>query len=132
MPNQKEQIELSNFKVVFPCNLNDNNTLFGGEALKWMDELAYITAKKLVGKKMVTASISKISFIRPILSGTIAEIKAKVIHIGKVKVEIMVQIITTEDSNKVGEKAVEGIFTFVAINNKHKPIPLKILPQSYV
>ncbi len=40
------------FKAVFPCMLNDNKTVFGGEVLKWMDEVAYITATRFAREKM--------------------------------------------------------------------------------
>lgn len=29
-------------RVIFPCTLNDNNSLFGGKIMQWMDEVAYI------------------------------------------------------------------------------------------
>ena len=37
------QSETRQFKAIFPNTLNANETLFGGQAMKWMDEVAYIT-----------------------------------------------------------------------------------------
>ena len=40
------------FKAIFPNTLNANETLFGGEAMKWMDEVAYITATRFTRQRM--------------------------------------------------------------------------------
>jgi len=36
--------ETKQFKVIFPHTLNDHDTLFGGIAMQWMNEVAYIVA----------------------------------------------------------------------------------------
>ncbi|MBX9838714.1 MAG: hypothetical protein K2X69_10445 [Silvanigrellaceae bacterium] len=38
-------------KCVFPETTNHYNTLFGGTALNWMDEVAFITATRFSRKK---------------------------------------------------------------------------------
>ena len=56
---EKQKAETKQVKVVFKNHINDHNTLFGGIALKWMDELAYITATRFCRKKVVTISTGK-------------------------------------------------------------------------
>lgn len=46
------QSETRQFKAIFPNTLNANETLFGGQAMKWMDEVAYITATRFTRQKM--------------------------------------------------------------------------------
>ena len=41
MEEQIRKSETSQFKAIFPNTLNANNTLFGGQAMQWMDEVAY-------------------------------------------------------------------------------------------
>ena len=48
---QIEKAETKQVKIVFKNLINDHNTLFGGIALKWMDEVAYITATRFCRKK---------------------------------------------------------------------------------
>lgn len=116
--------ETRQFKVIFPNTLNDHDTLFGGTAMQWMDEVAYITAIRFTKIKMVTVSVKNISFILPIKSGTIAEIIGKVVKVGNVKIEIAVEIYSEEMFNDKREKAIEAVFTFAAVNNSDKPIPI--------
>jgi len=63
--------ETNQFKIIFPNFLNDNGNLFGGIAMHWMDEVAYMTAIRFSKKKMVTVSCEKVKFLLPINSGKI-------------------------------------------------------------
>ena len=125
--NIEEQInksETRQVKVVFKNLINDHNTLFGGIALQWMDEVAYITATRFCRKKVVTTSTGKISFKKPIPYGTIVEIIGKIAKVGTVKLEINIQIFTEEKYSDSREKAVEGNFIFAAVYDNNIPIKL--------
>lgn len=126
MDDKIMRAETRQFKVIFPNTLNDHDTLFGGTAMKWMDEVAYITAIRFSKKKMVTVSVEKVQFLKPMKSGTIAEIIGKVIKVGNVKIEIQVEIYIEEMYSEKRQKVVNALFTFAAIDNSNKPIPLNI------
>ena len=111
-------------KVIFPGTLNDNDMLFGGMAMQWMDEVAYITATRYTRKKMVTVSSDKIQFLLPVQSGTIAEITGKVIKTKNATIEVQVEIYIEEMYSDYRVKAVNGLFIFAAIDNENKPIPI--------
>jgi acyl-CoA hydrolase len=113
------------FRVIFPGNLNDHETLFGGLAMQWMDETAYITAIRFAKKKMVTVSVDTIKFLMPVKPGSIIEIIGKVIKPGSVKLKISVEMFMEDMFINERVKTVEAVFTFAAINDKNKPIPLK-------
>ncbi|MCW8357188.1 acyl-CoA thioesterase [Marinomonas pontica] len=53
-------------KMVFPATTNHYDTLFGGIALQWMDEVAYIAATRFSRKTMVTISTEQVDFKHPI------------------------------------------------------------------
>ncbi len=116
--------EIRQFKVIFPNTLNDHDTLFGGIAMQWMDEVAYITAIRFSKKKVVTVSAEKVQFLLPMKSGTIAEIIGKVTKVKNVKIEIQVEIYIDDMYSDNRQKAVDALFTFAAINDENKPIPI--------
>lgn len=123
----EERIRISEtrqFKVVLPNTLNNHKTLFGGIALQWMDEVAYITATRFTRKKMVTVSAEKARFLLPVQSGTLVEIIGKVVKIGNAKLQIWVEIFVEEMYSENRQKAVEALFTFAAVDDQHKPIPI--------
>jgi acyl-CoA hydrolase len=116
--------EIIQQRVVFPAHLNDNNTLFGGIAMQWMDEVAYIIALKYTRKNLVTVSVEKVKFLLPIELGSLLTICGKVSKVTRVTLDISVDIFAEDKliGNKV--KAISGIFTFAAIDDHKKPIRL--------
>lgn len=107
-------------RLVFPCCLNDHKTLFGGEALKWMDEVAYMTAVRHTRKKMVTISVTDTEFLIPLRAGMIAEIRGKVVREGHVRLEILVEIFAEEIYSGTIGKAATSRFIFAAIDENLK------------
>jgi acyl-CoA hydrolase len=109
-------------KAIFPGTTNHYDTLFGGTALKWMDEVAFICATRLSRKQVVTISSDKIDFKKPIPSGHIAELVANVTKVGRTSISILVEIYTEAMYEDHRELAVSGEFVFVAIDENKKPV----------
>lgn len=124
MQEQINKSETRQVKIVFKNLINDHNTLFGGIALQWMDEVAYITATRFCRKKVVTISTGKIDFKKPIPYGTIAELVGTVKNVGSVKLEIKVQIYIEQKYTENRELAVEGSFFFAAVDDNNQPVKL--------
>lgn len=126
----EERIEKSEtriFKAVFPNTTNHYDTLFGGTAMQLMDEVAFITATRFCRQRMVTVSSDKIDFTKPIPAGTIIELVGKVSYLGRTSLKVKVEIYIEEMYSYSREKAVNGEFTFVAIDKDKKPI--KVLSE---
>lgn len=119
-----KQSETRIFKAVFPSTTNHYDTLFGGTALHLMDEVAFITATRFSRQKMVTVSSDKIDFKKPIPAGTIIELIGTVIHVGNTSLKVNVAIYIEQMYSEQREKAIEGSFTFVAIDTDKKPISI--------
>ena len=116
------QSETRIFKAVFPNTTNHYDTLFGGTAMHAMDEVAFITATRFSRMRMVTVSSSKIDFKKPIPAGTIIELIGRVKEIGNTSLKVSVQIFIEEMYSESREQAIEGEFSFVAINENREPI----------
>jgi len=114
--------ETHQFRIIFNDTLNDNGSLFGGSAMLWMDEVAYITAIRFSRMKVVTVYIEKVKFKKAILPGSLVELIGKVIKVGRVKIEIQVEIYVETTGSDKREKAVESTFLFAAIDANKKPI----------
>ena len=116
------------FKAVFPSTTNHYDTLFGGQALSMMDELAFISATRFTKMRMVTVSSDRVDFKKPIPSGSFIELIAKVAKVGSSSVQVEVDIFVEEMYSNKREKAVSGNFTLVAINEHKKPVKI-IIPE---
>lgn len=125
MQRQEERINESItrvFKAVFPNTTNHYDTLFGGTAMQFMDEVAFITATRYSRQKMVTVSSDRIDFKKPIPHGTIIELVGKVTYLGTTSLKVRVDIFVEEMYSSQKDKAVTGEFTFVAIDENKKAI----------
>lgn len=111
-------------KVVFPSSTNHHHTLFGGKALAWMDEAAFIAATRFSKKRLVTVSSDKIDFKHAIPMGTLVDLIGKVIHVGRTSMKVEVNIYVEDMYSESREKAITGIFSFVAVDEDGKPTPI--------
>ncbi|OYW91959.1 MAG: acyl-CoA thioesterase [Alishewanella sp. 32-51-5] len=111
-------------KTVFPGRTNHHNTLFGGEALAWMDEAAFIAATRFCRKPLVTVCSDRVDFKVSIPAGTILELVARVAHVGRTSIKIQVDIFVEHMYNDDQHKAISGSFTFVALDENRKPTPV--------
>ena len=112
------------FKAVFPNTTNHYDTLFGGTAMQYMDEVAFITATRFSRQKMVTVSSDKIDFKKPIPHGTIIELIGKVTYLGTTSLKVRVDIFIEKMYDDSREKAITGEFTFVAIGDDKKAVKI--------
>ncbi len=108
-------------KAVIPNTTNHYNTLYGGTAMQWMDETAFITATRFCRQKFVTVSVDRIDFKTPIPAGTLIELRGCVESIGKTSLKVKVNVFLEQMHEDTRDKAIEGIFTFVAIDENMKP-----------
>jgi len=119
-----ENSETRIFKAVFPNTTNHYDTLFGGTTLHMMDEAAFICATRFSRKKVVTVSTDKINFTKPIPEGTIVELVARVDQVGRTSCVVRVDIFMENMYSTDRDKVVTGYFTFVAIGDDKKAVPI--------
>lgn len=113
-------------KAVFPNTTNHYDTLFGGTALQWMDETAFITATRFSRQKLVTVSSDRIDFKVPIPAGTFVELVGEVVKVGNTSLKVRITVFLEQMYAEKRTKAIEGTFTFVAIDENMKPTQIKV------
>ena len=114
-------------KAVFPNTTNHHNTLFGGTALAWMDEVSFIAATRFCRLPLVTVSSDRIDFKHAIPAGSLVELIGRVIKVGNTSLKVEVEVYVEGMYCGGREKAITGVFSFVAIGEDQKPVP--VLPD---
>ncbi|MCO6057030.1 acyl-CoA thioesterase [Pseudomonas sp. MOB-449] len=114
-------------KAVFPPSTNHHNTLFGGTALAWMDEVSFITATRFCRLPLVTVSSDRIDFKHPIPAGSIVELVGRVVKVGNTSLKVEVDVFVEDMYSASREKAISGLFSFVAIDDEKRPV--QVLPD---
>lgn len=111
-------------KLVFPQDTNPLGTLYGGTALQWMDEVAFLTATRFARQQVVTVSMDRVDFKVPIPQGAIVELVGEVTRVGRTSMTIQVRILLEDALVGTQELAIEGHLVMVAVDQAMKPVPL--------
>lgn len=111
-------------RVVFKNSVNEHNTLFGGLALKYMDEVAYLSAHRFAGKDVLTLSAGPVKFKKPIPYKSFICIEGRVVNAGRVKLTINVKVYIENKETGIRTEAIDGDFVFVAVDKNLKPVRL--------
>ncbi len=111
--------------MVFPGQANHYGTLFGGEALRMMDQAAFVTAARHARRPVVTASSERVDFRVPVKQGQLAEVVARVVATGRSSLKVEVDLFS--ENLLTGERALctRGRFTLVAIDARNRPVALR-------
>lgn len=112
-------------KAVWPNSINHHDTLFGGAAMQWMDEVAFISATRFCRQRLVTVSTDPITFKVPIPSGTFVELIGRVIRVGRTSIKVGVEIYVEQMYEEGKVLAVTGAFTFVALDENKNPVVIR-------
>lgn len=116
-PNRR----LSLKKMTVLPNNNQNADNFGG----WLIAQMHLAGENVAGFKakgrVVTSSINDLSFYKPIFVGDELSCYAEVIRISRSTLTLNVEAWVHRSRQEEDVKVTEGIFTFIAIDDKHEP-----------
>ena len=108
-----------------PGDINANGHIFGGWVLSQMDIAAGIVASREADGAVATVAIEAMKFIAPVLLHDIISVYASVERMGRTSIAIRIEVIAERDRGASGVKVTEGLFTFVALDEQHRPRPVK-------
>jgi acyl-CoA thioesterase YciA len=111
--------------VPAPADINSNGHIFGGWVLAQMDIAAGIVASRGADGPVATVAIDAMKFIAPILLHDLVSVYAEVERVGRTSIAIRIEVIASRDRGKEEVKVTEGLFTFVALDEKHRPRPVR-------
>jgi acyl-CoA thioesterase YciA len=108
-----------------PGDINSNGHIFGGWVLSQMDIAAGIIAAREADGPVATVAIEAMEFIAPILMHDLISVFARVERIGRTSIAIRIEVVASRNRGKSEVKVTEGLFTFVALDENHRPRPVK-------
>lgn len=117
--------------LVLPSETNPIGNMFGGELLARMDRAASIAARRHSRNIVATVSVNHVAFNKMIPLGSVVTIEAKVSRAFTSSMEVYMDVWLEDRISGIRSKANEGIYTFVAVDELGKPVPVpSIRPES--
>lgn len=121
-PDPARVTEARLIEIVFPDHTNHLGTLFGGQALAWMDKAAFIAASRYARCTVVTARSEQIDFRTSVPKGALVELIARVVSIGRSSLQVEVELHGEDLHTGISRLATCGRFTMVALGHDGLPI----------
>ncbi|WJH37290.1 acyl-CoA thioesterase [Paenibacillus aurantius] len=116
---------------VFPTDVNNHETLFGGRLMSHIDDIASISASKLCRVTAVTASTDSVDFLQPIRTTDSVSLESFVTWTGKSSMEVFVKVIREDLRSGERKIAATSFLTFVGLDEDNKPVPVpRIIPET--
>ncbi|MBO5837941.1 MAG: acyl-CoA thioesterase [Oscillospiraceae bacterium] len=106
--------------LICPAHINHYGRLFGGQLLKWIDELAGIVAIRHCGCTVTTAAIDNLQFRAPAYTGDMIVLRGWVTCVGRSSMEVRVDTYR-EALDGRREMINEAYIDMVAIDCHGKP-----------
>lgn len=119
-PNESFQDSgMENYKLVLPEHLNHYGYLFGGNLLKWVDEVAWIAASlDYPGCNFVTIGMDKVEFRKSVRQGTLLRLEANRAREGTTSVQYTVEVFRHDINSGDDESVFRTNTTFVCIDSE--------------
>ena len=100
-----------------PTDVNFGGKVHGGMAMKWIDQAGYACAVGWSGAYCVTASVSGIQFVAPILIGDLVTVRAQLIHTGHSSMHLAVDVLARDLRKGEQRLATSCVMIFVALDS---------------
>ena len=116
---------MENYKLVLPEHLNHYGYLFGGNMLKWVDEVSWIAASlDYPGCKFVTIGMDRVEFRHPVRQGSILRFQVEPGEVGSSSVRYGVRVYCEEIESGREEPVFTTQVSFVCLDDEGRKRPL--------
>ena len=116
---------------IFPNDVNNHNTLFGGKLISDIDMIASISAVRHSRLECVTASIDSVDFLSPITPNDSVCIETFVSSTGTSSMEVFAKVIAEDLMSGNRKIAATAFLTFVALDKNGRPTKVPgIIPET--
>jgi acyl-CoA hydrolase len=119
-------------EIVFPNDANPLGNVMGGRVMQWVDICAAIAAGRHARTPVVTASVDRIDFHRPVRVGGILVLYAAVNFAGRTSMEIGVKVFNEDRATGTRSHVASAYLTFVSLdpdNGMPRPVP-PLIPET--
>ena len=113
--------ELASRTLAMPADCNPKGDIFGGWIMALMDSAGKMSATPHAGGRVVTVSVSNITFLQPVHVGDTVCCYTEVTRTGRTSITLDVEVWVLRQGQGERVKVTEAEFTFVAVGEDGRP-----------
>ncbi|MGI0080314.1 MAG: acyl-CoA thioesterase [Nitrososphaerales archaeon] len=121
---------LETVRLMMPQDANIQGNVYGGTIMKLMDEIAGAVAARHCRRNVVTASVDRMDFFRPVYIGNLLTLKSSVNYVGKTSLEVGVRIEAEDLRTAEVVHTGSSYLTFVALDKGKPSLVPEIIPET--
>jgi acyl-CoA thioesterase YciA len=110
--------------IAMPADTNWNGDIFGGWLVSQMDLAGAVAARRRARGRITTIAIDGMAFLHPVQIGDVVSCYTRIEKVGNTSMRIRIEAWETADPCRAAVKLTEGLFTYVAIDEKGRPRPV--------
>ena len=113
--------ELASRTLAMPADCNPRGDIFGGWIMSLMDAAGKMSATPHAAGRVVTVSVSNITFLHPVHVGDTVCYYTEVKRVGRTSITLDVEVWVLRQGQGARIKVTEAEFTFVAVDEEGRP-----------
>ncbi|MDO8954205.1 MAG: acyl-CoA thioesterase [Gammaproteobacteria bacterium] len=110
--------------IAMPADTNFNGDIFGGWLISQMDLGGIVAARSISKSRATTIAIDGMKFRQPVRVGDTVCCYAKLVKVGTTSMTFKIMAWANESGITHRKCVTEALFTYVAIDETGKPIPV--------
>lgn len=111
--------------IPMPSDTNSNGDIFGGWLISQMDLGGAVLARNTARSRVVTVAVEAMSFVAPVAVGDTVTCYARLAGIGRTSMKIELDVWVSHFAHDQPRRVTGGTFTYVAIDDKGRPHPVR-------
>lgn len=109
---------------MLPEDANPYGSVHGGVILKHIDTTGGVAAMRHARTNVVTASIDRVDFLKPVRVGDLAIFTARLEYAGRTSMDVSVSVIGEDLITGRTQHCAQAMLTYVALDRDGHPIPV--------
>ena len=110
--------------VAMPADTNASGDIFGGWIMAQMDLSAGVAGRERARGRVVTASVSSLSFLQPVKVGDVVAVYTQVVGTGRSSIRIQIEAWVIRGTGSTQLKVTEALFVMVAVDEAGASVAL--------
>ena len=110
--------------IAMPADANPNGDIFGGWLLSQMDLAGGAVAYQRAAGRIATIAVDGMTFLQPVFIGDLVSVFADIVHVGRTSLRVKIDSYVRRRRDHTRVRVTEGVFTYVAIDDRGRPRPL--------
>jgi acyl-CoA thioesterase YciA len=111
--------------IAMPADANANGDIFGGWLFSQMDLGGAVLARTEARSRVVTVAVDAMKFETPVNVGDVVTCFARLDRVGRTSMKIAIEAWVKHHTENTEHRVTQGHFTYVAIDERGKPRPVK-------